>query len=35
MPWCGCGIFFELKKAILFYDFGRVCSGLERDMVAI
>jgi hypothetical protein len=29
MPWCGCGIFFELKKAILFNDFGGVCSRLD------
>jgi hypothetical protein len=35
MPWCGCGIFFELKKSILFNDFGGVCSRLDRDMVAI
>jgi hypothetical protein len=35
MPRCGCGVFFKLKKPILFNDFGRVCSILDRDMVAI
>jgi hypothetical protein len=35
MPRCGCGIFFELKKSILFNDFGGLCSRLDRDMVAV
>jgi hypothetical protein len=35
MPWCGGGVFFELKKSILFYDFGGVCGRLDMDMVAI
>jgi hypothetical protein len=35
MPRCGCGVFFELKKSILFDDFGGICGGLDRDMVAI
>jgi hypothetical protein len=35
MSWCGHGIFFELKKDILFNDFGGVCSILDRDMVVV
>jgi hypothetical protein len=35
MPRCGCGVFFELKKSILFDEFGGICGRLDRDMVAI
>jgi hypothetical protein len=35
MPWCGCGIFFELKKSILFDDFDGIYGRLDRDMVPI
>jgi hypothetical protein len=35
MPWCGRGILFKLKKAILFNDFGGVCTRLDRDMVDV
>jgi hypothetical protein len=35
MPRGNYGIFFELKKPILFNDFGGVRGGLYRDMVAI
>jgi hypothetical protein len=35
MPRGSCGVFFELKKPILFNDFGGICGRLYRDMVAI
>jgi hypothetical protein len=35
MSQCSCGVFFELKKPILFNEFGGVCGRLYRDMVAI
>jgi hypothetical protein len=35
MPLCGHGVFFELKKPILFNDFGGNCGRLDMDMVAI
>jgi hypothetical protein len=35
MPRCGSGIFFKLKKPILFNDFGGICGRLDKDMVAI
>jgi hypothetical protein len=35
MPWCGCGVFFKLKKPILFYDFGGICGRLDRDKVLL
>jgi hypothetical protein len=35
MPQCGCGIFFELKKTILFNDFGGICSRLDKDMMDV
>jgi hypothetical protein len=35
MSWCGCGVFFKLKKPILFNDLGGICGRLDRDMVAI
>jgi hypothetical protein len=35
MPWCGCGVFFKLKKPILFNEFGGIFGRFDRDMVAI
>jgi hypothetical protein len=35
MPWSSHGIFFELKKAIIFNDFGGVCSILDWDMMVV
>jgi hypothetical protein len=35
MPWCGCGVFFKLKKPILFDDFGGICDRLDRDTVVV
>jgi hypothetical protein len=35
MPWCSCGIFFELKNSILIDDFSGVHSILDKDMVIV
>jgi hypothetical protein len=35
MPWCGCGILFELKNPIILNAFGGVCSRLDQDMVVV
>jgi hypothetical protein len=35
VPWSGCNIFFKLENPIFIYQFSRIGSVLDKDLMVV